>query len=414
VNVGRQLNATAPGDDDFGGGDGGDVVIGADAGDVNITGPLDVSGSAPDGAGGTIDISAGRDLTVQANVLGGVPGDGGTGGTVTLSALGRAAIGPGARVDVTASEPGKEMDGVFIRADTITVQGQVLADGLRGAHTQLVACTLDVVFGGVVSSTGTGVLPAATNLLQASGAMTISGTLSAGDRNRLEYRDTPPTIGSTAKIDPDEEVVPNPALPCCGDSCPISTTTTTLPSSPTTSTLVPPTTTTVATPTTVAPPTSSTTTTAGTVESTSTSVPPAASTTTPTATLPPTTTSTLPPPSCLDLAATDLDEADCYLDDLSSMLAEQPPAALGGAKTAGTLSTRVAQAKRLLTTARSKPKPGALLLKAKRQLQGFRTLARLRRKKILSELGAQLLTLSKNASDSIDRARKTIRGEASR
>src|SRR5262245_4771143 len=76
VNVGRQINATAPGDV-FGGGVGGDIMISADAGDVTIAGPLDFSGSAADGAGGIIDISAGRDLSVLSDVLAGVPGDGG-------------------------------------------------------------------------------------------------------------------------------------------------------------------------------------------------------------------------------------------------------------------------------------------------------------------------------------------------
>jgi hypothetical protein len=248
VRLAGEITATAPGNDDEGGGLGGEVLIVADTGSVEIDDQLDLRGSGPDGEGGSVDVTAAVDVTIAGAVRAGIAG-GGFGGSIISSAGGRTSLA--SSLDVAADDFGGVIK--IETGDTLTVQGTLRADATgsqgTGGQNALRACTLLVVREGIISATGAGTSPDASNLLQASGQMTISGTLTAGDRNVLEYRDTPPTIGSGAVIDPEEDIAQNPGLPCCGDTC-TTTTTTTRPSTTTTSST---TTTTVSTTTTTVP-----------------------------------------------------------------------------------------------------------------------------------------------------------------
>jgi hypothetical protein len=404
VRLSGRINASAPnGDDENGGGFGGDVSIETETGSVEIGGELDVRGSKPDGLGGGLEVNAGLDLTVSALVHAGIDG-GGSGGEVTLKAAGRTSIA--SILDVRADGLGGVIS--IETGDALTVQGTLLADatGAQGTGGQnvLSACTLVVVHGAAISATGAGVFENASNHLVASGEMTISGTLTAGDRNVLEYRDTQPAIVGAA-IDPDEELVQNPALSCCSDACAPPTTTSTSTTSTSTTTLL------GSTSTTTAPPgTSTTTTTTTTPRSGSTSTSSTAPVT------PPTTPPPTMPLSCLDQPLAGFDVVDCHLGILAEALSTMSPDVLGGAKPARALSTRISQARRLVAVARQKSKPVRTLQRAKKQLKSFRTLALRgkRQQRITGEVADRLLGLAGEASVALDQLRTSIRPRAQR
>ena len=422
VQVAGTITASAlKGDDVNGGGAGGEVTITTTTGNVDIGSELDARGSKPDGDGGVVTVEAGLDLTVSAPVLAGIDG-GGFAGSVSLSAGGRTSIA--STLDVHADDAGGTID--IETGDTLTVQGTLLADGTgpqgEGGTNMLRACTLNVVHGAIISATPAGVSVDANNHLTASGEMMISGTLKAGDHNLLEYRDTPPSIGGGAVIDPEEELVPNPSLPCCSDACAPPPTTSTTSTTSTIPTTVPGTTST----TTALPGTSTTTTTttlqAGSTSTSSTTPVTSPTTTAPTTTAPITTvpttpvpTTTLPPVSCLNQSLAGFDLVDCYFGILSDALSAQSAEALGGAKPARALTTRIQQAQRLVTVARQKKKPIPTLRRAKKQLRSFRTLAQKgRRRRLAGDVADQLLTLADGAMAAIDQLRASIRDQTHR
>jgi hypothetical protein len=387
VSLAGQITATAPGNDEWGGGAGGDIEIIAETGNVEIGAQLDVRGSKPDGDGGFLDVTAGLDLTVSAPIQAGIDG-GGFGGAVTLWAGGRTSIA--SILDVRADDHGGSID--IEAGDALTIQGTLLADATgdqsTGGRTTLRACTLLVVREAVVSATGGGLFPDASNQLQVSGEMTVSGMLTASDRNVLVYRDTPPAIGSGAVIAPEEDVVQDATLPCCGDACTPPTTTTTVTTRSTTST------------STTAPAGASTTTTSTTTPEAG----PTSTSSTAPATPPTTPPTTLPPASCLDAPLAGFDVVDCYLDVLSDALSRESPDALGGPKLAHKLSARISQAQRLVTIARANAKPAATLRRARKQLRGFRSAALRgkRQRKIGAAIVEHLLALADQASATVD------------
>lgn len=383
-----------------GGGSGGGIFALTDTGSVEITAAINLAGSGEFGAGGRIDVISALDLTVSAAV---VAAGGDFGGDIVMSAERLAAIA--ATLDARGTDAGGFV--TISSTESLDLLGSILVDGTGGdgfgGTTTLQACTLRVLNGAKVSAAGSG-----TNELLASGQMTINGTLAAGDDgvNRLVYRTTLPLVGPGSAIHPEEDVVQNLALPCCGDECNPPTTSTTSPGttsttvvSTTTSTTAPPT-----TPTTGAPVVSSSTTTTVAASSTSTSM----SSTAPPAS---TTSTTLGPTSCLDEPLAGFDAMDCYLSVLSEILRTQPAEALGGAKSARSLASRIAQAQRLTTQARSKPKPTPTLRRAKQPLKGFRGLTQRgqRRRRIASDVGGRLLELSGQALSTLDQIRDQLR-----
>jgi hypothetical protein len=389
VRLAGALTATAPGNDDDGGGLGGEVLIVADTGSVELAGQLDLRGSGPDGEGGSLDLTATLDVTISGPVQASIDGAG-FGGSITISAGGRTSLA--STLDVSAGDSGGSIS--VESDDTLTVQGTLNADATgnqgTGGQNTLRACTLLVVHEGEISAIGAGTSPDASNVLRASGQMTISGTLMAGNQNLLEYRDTPPTI-SAAVINPKAQVQQDASLPCCGDAC-----------TPPTTTLAPPTTststTTPGTTATTAPPGTSTTTTTTTI-----TLPPTAATST-SSTVPTSTPPTTAPPPCLDEQPGSFDAADCRLQLVSEALAALPPDALGGKKLAKTLQSRVSQAERLVTGARTKARPAATLRRAKKRLRSFANLVKQgqRRRKIGTDLETHLVGMAGQAVAAID------------
>jgi hypothetical protein len=96
------------------------------------------------------------------------------------------------------------------------------------------------------------------------------------------------------------------------------------------------------------------------------------------------------------------------------MLQAQSPAALGGAKSARSLKAKITQALHLIDTARTKRRPAPTLRRAKKLLQGFRTLAKrgMRRHRIDSAVADQLLELAGEAMSLLDSLRAQLQSGA--
>ena len=230
-----QMVLSGVGDDVNGGGSGGDVDIEATAGTLTMNAIIDNHGSPPDGSAGDTDTTAGVDYIHGGSIVGTDSGLDGDGGNVTVTA-GRQANFTG---DINISGGFDTDGGIFVQGstvtvgststfaadatiepgiialsgDTITVNGKLHAIATTsqgsGGSVQLTSCTVSVPNGAVIKSNGMG----GQNLLQASGQMTVGGTLNAtAGENRLEYRDStkPPTILSSASIVPSGP----PSSPC--------------------------------------------------------------------------------------------------------------------------------------------------------------------------------------------------------
>src|SRR5262245_32989992 len=233
------------------GGDGADVAMTSFNGSIQLNGKIDASGAAG-GTGGNIDIEATVDLNYTKQLFAMSTGSFGFGGDVNLFAGGdlnmpqqvntNGGTGGGGTVEATAG-------------GLLTLSAPVITDGTQGGGATLFdGCTVNITPTGVLSALGPGALFGGTNTVQASSTMTINGMLKAGVQNLLQYRMTPPTIGTKAVIQPAATLQLSPSLPCCVN-CPTTTTTTTTTTS-TTSTLFVTTTTTT---TTSAPGTTTTT-----------------------------------------------------------------------------------------------------------------------------------------------------------
>jgi cysteine-rich repeat protein len=231
------------------GGDGADLDVFAENGNVAINGKVEING-APGGAGGSVDIYAGGNLTFGKALLSQSDGVDGLGGDVLLTSGGTMSL------PQTVDVRGRTGTGGSIEADAggdLTVSASLIADGdFQGGMIFLSACALNVTGPAQLSAQGAGAFPAASNVLQASSTMTIAGTLKAGSQNLLQYRQAPaPSV--TGPNTPPANKVLEPTLPCCV-SCPVTTTTTT-----TTSTTLLTTTSTTHTTTTVVTSTTTTT-----------------------------------------------------------------------------------------------------------------------------------------------------------
>ncbi|HZP42471.1 MAG TPA: DUF4215 domain-containing protein [Candidatus Binatia bacterium] len=222
-----------------GGGDGALVDITADTGAVTLAGTFDLSGAPPDGTGGEIDVTAGTDVVLTGAVLAGDTGIDGCGGSVSVSAGGNVTAGimqvPGGScgggsvsitgggavalngevdADGTLDEGGGTIDAT---GPTLTVTAKVHANGLDatspGGLIGLSACTLTVASGGQVQALGL----AGGTLLQASGQLTVAGTVqaSAAGTNEFQYLDPTKLPVVTGSVTPPATVTQNPALPPC-------------------------------------------------------------------------------------------------------------------------------------------------------------------------------------------------------
>src|SRR5439155_1197892 len=183
----------------------------APQGSITIAGS-GINASGGEDGGGTIDLEAGGNVTTGAplNVNGG--GLSGDAGSVTVFANGSVSIG-GA---ITGNAGGSVTEGGGAGADveitavagTLTVTAGISADsgvpdGDGGAGNA----------GAGPSSLG----PTGENPLQASGQMTVGGTLTS-TANRLEYLDPAklPQVATGAVVAPPPAIAQNSLLPPCG------------------------------------------------------------------------------------------------------------------------------------------------------------------------------------------------------
>ncbi|HEV7732706.1 MAG TPA: hypothetical protein VGR62_11115 [Candidatus Binatia bacterium] len=284
-------------DEDFGAG--ADIEITSDTGNVTIAALVDVRGGGLDGDGGGVSVVAGGAINVTAQILAAAKATGfGLGGVVSLDAGTSVAIG--SIVDVRGGIVGGALEASAGTSAALT--GTVFASGTTpstvassGGIVLIQGCTINLPQNASIVNLGTAAADRGINRLQASSSMTIGGTLTAGIDNFLEWRDVPPTLLATQTITPPPSLPHNTALPCCV-GCGGSTTT----SSTTTSTTSTTSSTTTTTSTTVAGSTSSTTTTIAVTTTTTSSTIAASTTTTVVSTTVPTTSTsstTAPPPT---------------------------------------------------------------------------------------------------------------------
>ncbi len=205
------------------------VVVGTAAevsiittGNVELNEAIILTGGAPSGEGGTLEIEADGDITQKGAITVAGRGTGGIGGEVRFLANGSLTLA--------------DIDAAGVIAGTIAVQGigaTRLGGTLDADATQeltgtagtvdVTACTLDMDTAAVISSIGI----AGTNIVRSGGQMVLRGSLLAGEANVLEFQNVavPPVVSGT--VAPAAVVLANPALDLC--TIPGGTTTTTLP-----------------------------------------------------------------------------------------------------------------------------------------------------------------------------------------
>src|SRR5438093_1626559 len=233
VSIGGTITGDAGGSSTEGGGAGADIEIAAVAGTLTVAEGISADSGVPDGDGGEVDLTAGTDILQTAAISAAGRGVDATGGDVEPSAgrnltLGTIDVsgGTGGGGTIFADAGGHALlqgqlngDGggefQFVAA-SISVTNKVHADaynGFLGGLVILRACDVAVNVGAVVSSLG----PTGENLLQASGQMTIGGTLTSVT-NRLEYLDPAkaPQVAAGAVVVPPPVIAQNSLLPPCG------------------------------------------------------------------------------------------------------------------------------------------------------------------------------------------------------
>jgi hypothetical protein len=408
---------------EFGDGDGGEVEVSGEDGDVALNAKIDLRGGGNDGYGGVLTVDAGGAAQITGQVLAVGKANGqGLGGEIDISA--GTTLGLAGSIDARGG-----VVGGFIIASAggaATVTGSLLASGTPapaadGGVIVVTACSISVPQGGVITNLGAGDPLRGINRLQASSTMTIGGTISAGIDNFLEWLTVPPGFLPTQTITPAPQQPQNLALECCTESCPSSTTTsttsTTVVTTTTTTSTIPETTTTTTvdpttTTTTTTLDTSTTTTTLDTTTTTvdSTTLPPSTSTstTTTTTTAPPTTTTTTLPPECIDQPLVGYDAVDCRLDTIDEVLAGETVDTLGGKRLAKRIANAVTKARTAMTTARTGRKVVPNLRRANKQLRVFqKSVTSAQKKGLPADVGASLMSLATGATSEIGVLRAT-------
>jgi cysteine-rich repeat protein len=178
------------------GGDGGDVAVTAGQ-DLTITAPVNLFGTIPDGFGGTADFVSGGSILM----------------TGAIDATGKRTFGAGGSVTFFAQEN--------LTLGSIDAGGQ--CESCIGGEVEAKAwCDLSMPSGRTIGTTGLEGRVA----IEAGGAITVAGTVSAGDDFIIRYRPGSPTPNLTGAVlqpapavIPDEDVVQcgGPPVPTCGN-----------------------------------------------------------------------------------------------------------------------------------------------------------------------------------------------------
>ena len=191
-----------------GDGDGGELFVEAGLAEaraaLGVLGPIDVQGNG-EGLGGVVDVTAG-DADFAAPVLAGVPGADGVGGRMDLRAA-NAALG---EVDLGGSEGGTlagVVDGALDLAGSIDAAGAA-----RGGTLDLQACHLAVAPEATLDASG----PGGSIALRAGGSLAAAGTAVAGAGIALRYRDPALPPDTSGSFDPAPVVFFDPRIPTCG------------------------------------------------------------------------------------------------------------------------------------------------------------------------------------------------------
>jgi len=237
VTVGGSILARGQGDFFEGGGDGGDLDIIADGGDVRINATVELDGSAPDGSGGFLDVFAvGRvEFNAPVSLTSGREGGGGdvlvTGQDVLVNApLTLQAGFIGGAVDVFA-----DGDVTFAASGDVDVSTSGGAFGEFGGLIDVYGCSVDVQAGAQLLAVGNGSQPRASIRLRGVHALRIAGVVQAGAYVELRYKDALPVFVPGFLVSPTPTQIFTPTFPCCF-AC--STTTTVVGSTTTTTTIV--------------------------------------------------------------------------------------------------------------------------------------------------------------------------------
>ncbi len=420
---------------DLSSGAGAEIDITSETGDVALASTIDVRGPGDDGDGGFVAVSAGGNVVVSQPIHAfaktGGTGHGGdldfvAGGDLSLAALadvhggalgGGVVAETGGTVEVTAS----------VSASGTTILPMMAAP--RGGIVQLQGCEVSVPEGGSIVNLGSADPFRGIIRLQASNAMTIGGTLTAGVGNELQWRETLPTLLPTKSITPTQFTVRNLDLPCCGacttttSTVPATTSTTTttiettttttsttttssVPETTTTSTVAQTTTTTTIETTTTTTTSVDTTTTTTSVETSTTTTTAVTSTTTTTAAT--TSTTTTLPTACVDEPLVGYDAVDCRLDTIDAVLAGETVDTLGGRRLAKRIANAVTKTRTAMTTARTGRKVVPNLRRANKLLRVFqKSVTSAQKKGLPADVGASLMSLASGATSEIGVLRAT-------
>lgn len=190
---------------------GGDADL--DALRIALGGRIDVSGEGFDGIAGSVTLLASDTIRSTGPIVARAHATTGSGGTVDVIADGDASIdGP---IEVGPAEGGSTFS---IEARSVRVAAPITVGG-ADSFVRVDACTIDVALAGSVVLDDP--LGGTEQRFLARRAMTVAGTLRSVLPVVLEYRDTPPVITASAVVEPDPQIRQNPALaPCevrCGD-----------------------------------------------------------------------------------------------------------------------------------------------------------------------------------------------------
>ena len=155
ITLGGNVTGTPEGDLDNGSGDGADVDLESDTGNILVTALVDVSGVAPDGDGGSFTAATDGDVIITGKIALPTPGAAGggdaefDGNNVTVSSVVDASSALfGGTVDVSANGLAKLTAGGVFRVDSDNVPGGI------GGEITIQGCSVEFDAGTTVSALG--------------------------------------------------------------------------------------------------------------------------------------------------------------------------------------------------------------------------------------------------------------------